>query len=538
MYNKRKLFLLRRTIMDRVAIIDLGSNSIRFIIMQIAENGAYKLMYQEKKTLRLSEGMTKKSPHLTEEAQKRALDCLSVYAHAAKVLSVTRIRAVATAAVRNAKNGSDFLRLVLEKTGIPMTVISGRKEAALGFSGVIHTIDQNDFLLFDLGGASVEISLVQNKERLHSVSIPIGAVTLTETFGSRDFVSPEKRAQISAFIRKKLAAVPWFPKKSIPVIGVGGTVRNLAKMHQRRTGYPLPKLHNYSLPTTDLYPMTDELCEKTLAERKRISGLSSERADIIIAGALVVSAITQMASAETLTVSGCGIREGLFFYDYEKQYGALPVKNMLRASAENYYHTLPTDDEAHVAYMTSMALTLFDGWRGFHGLSPRDRDLLLATGILHDIGMLVNYYSHARHSGYMIVNAHLFGLTHREQCICALAAACHRGNPGKILRTNAILRLMTEDDVLRAKKIAALLSIAEALDETEEQSITRLVCHVTPGTAELRVFLNAETCEVQRHATAPLLRNFAKLFKKPLQIQWFPKSTKPSSFATNFEKLK
>ena len=524
--------------MQRIAIIDLGSNSVRFIIMQVETNGAFKLIYQEKKTLRLSEGMTKESPMLTEEAQKRALECLSVYAHAAKVHGVTAIRAVATAAVRNARNGASFIRRVRTQTGIPMSIISGRQEAALGFSGVIHTIDESDFLLFDLGGASVEISLVKNKKRVHSVSIPIGAVTLTQAFGTRDVVTPEMRKKVAEFIRAKLAEIPWLPDGPIPVIGVGGTVRNLAKMHQRRTLYPLPKLHNYRFPVADLYPLVDDICAKNLAERKRMSGLSSERADIIIAGALVVSEITRRVSAEELIISGCGIREGLFYYDYEKHFGKAKDTGMLVASAKNYLHTLPLDKDSHVAYVTSMALTMFDGWKSLHGLSPRDRRLLIAAGILHDIGILVNYYSHARHSGYMIVNAHLFGLTHREQFICALAAACHRGNPGKILRSNSLLCLMSEEDITRAKKIAAFLAIAEALDETEEQNVTHLACHLTPASAELRVFLNQSRHDVQSHATAPILRTFSKLFRCPLHIQWFPDSTKPCSFAKNLDEIK
>ncbi|WP_423780793.1 Ppx/GppA phosphatase family protein, partial [Dialister succinatiphilus] len=166
--------------MERIAIIDLGSNSIRFVIMQIGAHGSYKLIYQEKKSIRLAEGMTLDSRQLTEEAQQRALQCLTVYAHIMAVQKVKKILAVATAAVRNAVNGASFLKRVHLNTGIPMTIISGKAEAALGFSGVAHTIDRRDFLLFDLGGASVEISLVKNKKRVHSISIPLGAVTLTE----------------------------------------------------------------------------------------------------------------------------------------------------------------------------------------------------------------------------------------------------------------------------------------------------------------------------------------------------------------------
>ena len=179
--------------MRHIAVIDLGSNSIRFVIMQVNPSGTYKLIYQEKKSIRLAEGMTSSSPFLTESAQQKAINCLKVYRHIADIYHVTKILAVATAAVRNAQNGASFLKRVRSDTQIPMTIISGKQEAALGFSGVIHTIDADDFLLFDLGGASVEISLVKDKKRMHSVSIPVGAITLTD----HQAPFPQKRSRIS-----------------------------------------------------------------------------------------------------------------------------------------------------------------------------------------------------------------------------------------------------------------------------------------------------------------------------------------------------
>lgn len=198
--------------MERIAIIDLGSNSIRFVIMQIGAHGSYKLIYQEKKSIRLAEGMTLDSRQLTEEAQQRALQCLTVYAHIMAVQKVKKVLAVATAAVRNAVNGASFLKRVRLNTGIPMTIISGKAEAALGFSGVAHTIDRKDFLLFDLGGASVEISLVKNKKRVHSISIPLGAVTLTEMFHSSGSVPYDMINEIKNFIQKNWLRSPGSPK--------------------------------------------------------------------------------------------------------------------------------------------------------------------------------------------------------------------------------------------------------------------------------------------------------------------------------------
>ncbi len=165
--------------MEKLAIIDMGSNSIRFVVMQIADNQSYSLLYQEKEAIRLGHGLSQTGV-ISEEGMQRALTCLHVYKHIMEVMDIHECRAVATAAVRNASNGEAFLKRINAETGITMNVITGEREAYLGYLGVINTIALKDFLIFDLGGASVEMTLVRDGEAVHSLSVPIGADTLTE----------------------------------------------------------------------------------------------------------------------------------------------------------------------------------------------------------------------------------------------------------------------------------------------------------------------------------------------------------------------
>ncbi len=525
--------------MERIAIIDLGSNSIRFIIMQIGDHGAYKLIYQEKKSIRLAEGMSLSSRLLTEEAQQRALKCLSVYAHIIEVQHISKVLAVATAAVRNAINGASFLKRVRMSTGIPMTIISGKAEAALGFSGVIHTIDKKDFLLFDLGGASVEITLVRDKKRIHSVSIPIGAVTLTEMFQSSGDVSAEKLAEMKRFIQGVLSEIDWFPDTPMEVIGIGGTVRNLAKIHQRASNYPLPKLHNYHFPVEDLFEVVRSITGKSYEDRLKISGLSSERADIIIAGSLVVQEIIRKAKASYLTISGCGLREGLFFHYYDPVYDKEGnwKKDMLLGSVKNYLATLPMEYTFHTHYVTAMALSLFDQWKKIHGLDDRMREILAAAAFLHDIGNLINYYSHARHSAYMAANAHIFGWSHSEQVMCALICAFHHGYSGKYLKANGQAHILTAAQMRQVRMLSLFLAMAEGLDESQEHCITRLVCSSYKNAMDLRVYTDREDFDVPAHATAHLIKDFEKTFHIPLRLQWFPGSSNENQLRKAAEKI-
>lgn len=512
--------------MNRIAIIDLGSNSIRFIIISVNARGTYQLMYQEKRSIRLAEGMSDDSPFLTDAAQNRAIDCLKVYAHIAKVHQVTKILAVATAAVRTARNGSSFLKRVHSAANIPMTIISGKQEAALGFSGVIHTIDADEFLLFDLGGASVEISLVKNKKRLHSVSIPIGAVSLTEKFKSSGLLSAAEIKSIRFYVRNKLQSIPWLPKSSIPIIGIGGTVRNLAKIHQRCSGYPLSKLHNYKISSQGLFSVIHMLLKSSPEERRKIPGLSAERRDIINAGSLIVKEILTMTKAESLTISGCGLREGLFYHWYDPIYDRSKKlqNNMLLSSVRNYYSTLPLKEHDHTRYVTALALSMFDQWKKVHQMPDRMRTLLYMSGLLHDAGQVINYYSHARHSAYMTANAHIFGWSHKEQILCALITAFHHGFSGKILKSIKETRILTEKEIDHVKILSAFLALAESLDESCEQCISQIICTSTPSSLDIHIYLNRDNFNVPAHAAKKIISAYEKLCHYPLTIQWFPSS--------------
>ena len=157
--------------MERVAIIDMGSNSIRFIVIQVADNKSYRLEYQQKEAIRLGRGMSE-TGRLNPEGVERAMACLHVYKHMMEVLQVTKCIAVATAAARNAADGEAFIARIKQETGIDIEVISGEREAYLGYLGVVNTIDERNYLQFDLGGASIEVSLVRDRKIVESVSSP------------------------------------------------------------------------------------------------------------------------------------------------------------------------------------------------------------------------------------------------------------------------------------------------------------------------------------------------------------------------------
>jgi len=498
---------------ERVAIIDLGSNSARLIVMTIYHNGAYNLVYNQKEAVRLSEGMAA-TGMLTTNAMWRAINTLKVFAHMCELVNVDKILAVTTAAVRNAKNGAEFLELVHQHTGIPLKVISGKEEARLGYIGIINTIDVEDALLFDLGGGSTEVTLVRNRQPVKIFSLPFGAVNLTERFSSQDKISDSQLIAMREYVVSEMEKLPWLKRLGLPIVGVGGTARNIAKMDQKHKNYPFPKVHNYRLGLIAFEELWRGLTRTNLTQRRKYPGLSSERADIIVAGTTIVKSLVDISQATNMIISGCGVREGLFLQYYlNKHHSADVIPDILLHSTRNML-LFYKGHEAHAEHVAHLAETMFDKWQSILRLSSRDRRLLRVAATLHDIGITINYYDHARHSAYLVENARLFGLTHREQMLAAVVAGWHNGPAAKYVRNKIYSEFLDQYNWQTARKLALLLSLAESLETTQLGLVREVEPSVVGSQAFLKLITN-DPVNIERQAAT----QHRKWFKKELGFE-------------------
>lgn len=508
--------------MEQLAIIDMGSNSIRFVIAQIKDNKSYSYVYQDKATIRLGQGLTDTGT-LTREGRDKAMKCLRVYKHIMEIRHITDCFAVATAAVRDASNGAEFLKEIREETGIDMTVIPGEREAYLGYLGTINTIDIQDCLIFDLGGASVELTLVRKREIVHSVSVPLGAVTVTERFNTQGSVTEETLSSCLKYLRKTLASVKWLRDINLPLVGIGGTARNLAKMDQRARDYELPTIHNYILSKENFMSVFQEVTKRNSSSRKKIPGLSSERADVIVAGSAVVKTIFDLSGSDTLIVSGCGLREGLLYEYYAKRYGLKSPRfpDILDFSVNNLLGNLENLNRPHMEQVAKVTAMLFDGLKPLHGYDDRIRRLLVTAALLHDIGKRVNFYNHARHSAFMIGHAPIYGMTQREQMIAAFIAGFHHGISRKIQRAYRYANIPTEEDWEIVRKMSVLLALAEASDHTYENIVEKI--NVTINDDAVVIVLTPKAGAPYEPADYTM-QQYTKAFKKefglPLVLVW------------------
>lgn len=502
---------------ERVGIIDLGSNSARLIVMNIYHNNSYNLVYHQKETIRLSEGMANNNL-LESSAMNRAIVTLRMFTHMCDLFGVNKIIAVTTAAVRNADNGEEFLRMVHNQTSIPLLqAISGEEEARLGYISVVNTLDKTDALIFDLGGGSTELTLVRDRKVLHTISLPFGAVTLSERFGTQDKVSEDRLTALYNYIMRHLEEIPWLDKLNLPLIGIGGTMRNIAKMDQKVRNYPFAKVHNYKVGPLSFAELWRSLVEKTADQRRKMPGISGERADIIVAGSTIIKCLLAVSRGTQLVVSGCGLREGLFFRHYlQRQHLDETIPDILMHSTRNML-MFYKGHAVHAEHVAKLADTLFDSWQDLHSFSGREKELLRVAALLHDIGITINYYDHARHSSYLVENARLFGLTHREQMLCAVIAGWHNGPTAKFTRNRLYTEFLDESDWATARKLALFLAIAESLDSTQVQLVSRVVATVQDKKACLQLLTNGEAA-LELKAAEKHRKWFKKEFSMDLVI--------------------
>ncbi|ABZ82852.1 exopolyphosphatase, putative [Heliomicrobium modesticaldum Ice1] len=504
--------------MEKIGIIDLGSNSVRLMIVGIAPDGSYKLIDEAKESVRLSEHMGPEAT-LKPIAIERTIEALRLFQHLCRAHGITRTDCVATAAVRQAVNQKEFLQQVKTATGLDFRVLTGWEEAQAAYNGVINTIDIDRGVIVDIGGGSTEVIRIEDRRMVQAISLPFGAVTLTEnridSARGPNKPSEEQLKALESFLADQFAAIDWLKDMESPtIVGLGGTVRNLSKIDRKRKKYSLDITHNYRMTPKDVHEIYRSVKTVNLEQRKKIPGLSKDRADIIVAGLAIISALINTARGAQLVVSGSGLRDGLF-YQYLLREQPIPVvDDVVRHCVNNLmrYYSLERDHSRHVAALT---LSMFDQLTALHEMGPFERRILEVASLLHDIGIHVNYYDHHKHSFYLITSTRLNGLTHREILMAAFVAMAHTKTfSGNLLPYKDIL---SDDDGRTIRKLGVILRIAEALERSEAGvvSAVRLHHHVENVhlVAHTRHSADLEICDAYK--VAP---DFKKVFGRNLLV--------------------
>lgn len=392
--------------MTTLGIIDLGSNSARLILYETLPNGSYRPTFEMKQNIRLAEAMV--DGRISDEGVERAITCSTLFYRAGEMHGVDDWIAVATAAVRQSSNQSDILKRLHEESGLAFRVIDGKTEGRYGYLGVVNTLPIDDALLFDIGGASSELMLMRDRELVDVCSIPYGALNLRVHFSHLPELEMGRAAQ--RFMLEELACVPFLSgAKGLPLVGLGGTARAVAKLHLARRRGSLERIHGYPLEAHAIQDLFAELSALPIGRRKKVKGLSESRADIVITGLATITALLDTLQSERMIVSRSGLREGIFFEHYLRFSHKTRLDNVLEHSVENFQKTFQVNRSVAQS-VTAATMILFDRLVPSKLVSETDRTLLWVTAQIESCGCYVNTEKWAKHSAYLAQTSHLFGL--------------------------------------------------------------------------------------------------------------------------------
>jgi len=471
----------------RIAAIDIGTNSIHMVVARAVRHTEFAVLDREREVVQVGRGSFQ-TGRLRRDAIRRTAEALRRFVQLARRHQVDRILCTATAAVREARNGAEFLRAAHEASGIGPRVIPAAEEGRLIYFAVKAALrmDEAPSLIVDIGGGSVQL-VAADRERLHRVvSLPLGALRLTETMIEHDPPTDREVERLRRVIRRRVrAGLREFGVRDFArLYGSSGAIHALAHVASwDEQGEGVRQINGHVLAAGSIAHQADRLLGMTEAQRERLPGIDAQRAEIIVPGALVLAEVLRSTGASGITLSDYGVREGLvtdYLMRHTREVTALePIDDLRQRSVLGLLARFEGDGP-HPRHVSKLALQLFESLRPWHGLGDAERDLLSFSALLHDVGSVVGYDGHAEHSAYIIRNGNLRGLHAGEVEQVALIARYHgkaRPRRGRDAQYAALPKRARRT----VKWLSAILRVAEGLDRSHYQLVRDVSVHRRGG---------------------------------------------------------
>jgi exopolyphosphatase / guanosine-5'-triphosphate,3'-diphosphate pyrophosphatase len=474
--------------MPTFAAVDIGSNSVRLKIARL-QSGRLRALHEDREVTRLGEGVFG-SGFLTPDSIAETVKVLRRFHRATQQIVTDSVRVVATSALRDARNSQAFLEWVRSATGWRVEIISGVEEARLIHLGLVSSarVDRSPTLMMDLGGGSCELTVTQGGHIRDAVSLPLGAVRLTNEFLRHDPIRKGELKRLRGFITREVNRIidRMSTAKLKNVIATSGTAAALAAVasHLRR-GTSRQRL---IVSSAEMKRIAKRLARLPVAERRKIEGIGPRRAEIIVAGATVYQELLDRLRLKGFRYSPLGLRDGILAQmaaDYDRSTRSGRQVEFERwesiMAAVNHYRV----DRKHALDVRDAATLLFSALRSLHRLPPEYREWLSAAAMLYEVGDYVNRNGRHRHTHYIISNSEILGYTPQQRRIIA-AIARYLGKSRPALEDGP-MKLLDPGDRADVQKAILLLRLARALNLGRSRAVERV--RVGVRSAEVKLTL-------------------------------------------------
>ncbi len=503
--------------MEKIAIIDLGSNTARLLIVNVNENGNFQIVDQLKEAPRLGKDM-EKDGFLKPQAIQETIKTLKMFRKLCDANGVEKIIAVATAAVRQAKNQRSFLDEVSATCGLKLRVLSAEEEAVYVYRGVINTMDIPKGLILEIGGGSTKMVYYNRRNLLNYATLPFGAITLTEKFGGEGVSSEERTKKIEEFFIDQIKDIEWLKEvdPEVQLIGVGGSFRNLCRMTKIMKKYPLKAIHNYVVGEEDFNHVYDLLKSLDLDRTKKIKGLSSGRADILPSAIAVASAFKKYMNLGSVVISGSGLRTGLLFNYAVPATIDKPISDVLTYSLNSIVDFFGLN-MVHTEHLVNLSVQLFKQLRVLHKFPRQYLRILKVAAYMYNTGKRVDFYNFEKHSGYIILNSNIYGISHRDLVMASFVASNTATEDINPFDWAKYRDLVNDEDIEAVKKMGVMLRIAYNLNRSLSSVVTGINCDILGDSVIMKTEVEGDaTLEI--NSALSISGDFRKIFKKNLEI--------------------
>jgi exopolyphosphatase / guanosine-5'-triphosphate,3'-diphosphate pyrophosphatase len=507
----------------RLAAIDIGTNSLHMIVVRVRPDLSFEIIDREKEMVRLGAGGLD-GRALVPKAMQAALQTLSKFRRLAESHMVDHIEAVATSAVREAENGGEFLKAIVEQTGIRARIVSGPEEARLIHLAAAYGLGLTDevAVVVDIGGGSVEITRGTGPKLATGRSFKLGVIRLTERFVKSDPISERDERRMVRYIVSALKtylrgiADAGFSR----VVGTSGSILSIGTIAATEEDGDVPAgIRNRRVSTKQMHRVRKTLCGLNLQKRLLVPGLEPRRADIAVAGSILIDVVLRRLGADEITLCDMSLREGIVL-DYiarhrkeiahAQQYPDVRRRSVIELAERCNY------EAKHSHQIARLALALFDATRSTHAMTDREREWLEYAALLHDVGVHIRYERHHKHSYYLIRNGDLRGFEPAEVEMIALIARYHRravparGHEGYVDLPKKRRRAV--------RAMAAMLRLAETLDRSHSQVVTGLTIDEHDGDAQL-LLQTIGDAELELWAASRHCAPLEQVLGKPLRLE-------------------
>lgn len=492
--------------MKNIAVIEIGSNSMKVVVYQIYENNCFKIIDEAKRMARLGQHIDDYD-NLSHEGINQLMIALEYFRIFCKKNNVMEISVVATEAIRRAKNKDIILSLVKEITGLNIRILNGLEEAAYGYITIQSTMNIRDALLVDIGGSSMEITLIKDKKIINGISLPFGSIPLTKLFPFDSTQGKYLKSDFRKFIFSEFDKSPWLRNvQNLPLIGIGGTTRSIGKIHKEFTAYPLDLLHNYSISFGEIKNLYNYVLNLNYSQKLSLKGLPKERADIFTAPFSALIMLMDYCHCPLLKISQYGLREGVL---YEKLFGQnINNIDILEFSLNNIL-TNNDLDIAHADKIRDLSYILFEhlGNSSSHFYKLENK-LLGVAAKLHDINVNVSKSHSYKQSFYLIIDSLISGLTHNEILMVSYTISLIGEFDYKLADKYSIL--LTSEESYICKRLSIILYLAHKIDKYFYNRLNEIV--TIDENDDLKLALPENNLPIKMY------NNFKEYFDKKLYI--------------------